>query len=1422
VNRRSPNKTAVILTVVALLLAGGAQAIVRTHVPIGAAGLVLAMLLMAFTRTQEEATFDDEPYLDHEWPASAFWVFAAAGLLCCFASGVAVFLYASPFTTHVLWGAGLVLLLGSTFWTRRRDQRSDWRDSGQLIILLALLGLSAVLFGWQLTTMPPEVHGDDAEVGLDAIRILQQEPFNLFRSGWFGLPQFHAAPTALGLKIFGIDLVGLRATSAILGAGTVLALFALARRLWGLEVAVLSSLLLVSQRFFVHLSRTGYHYIDTPFLAVLAAWLFVRVWQDGKLGSAIWCGIVLGLGVQTYFASRLVPVLLTLTFLLWFLGDWRKRSWRDVACFGLIGLIGIATAAPAIGYFSHHLDELWGRTAETSVFSAAAREHLSYGYGTNSLPKILLIQARSALGLFNVVGDNSIQYGYAKPLLEPISGVLFVLGIGLAVGSAHRERHQLVLLWILVPFVAGAVLTIDTPFFPRISGIVPFVALAAGVALHHLLATIRTTVPTPAGRRLAATVGVAVVGAIFLSNVQSYFYDYAPQHRHSPAVEISRWIVDNGEGKTTYMVGGAPRFYIHHGTIRFMTWGYDTRDIVDLDPYLEKETLDPNTSIFVVMPAGYELIPKLIAAVGPLRIDEQRNIHGQIAFYAAVPQAAADRKESLAPSLARKHDNWRFDSWLRLGRKILVGMAVVTGLAAALLLLRGVVWPFAASRYRRWRPRRTIASADDRRRTLTEAWPGPPTWVTVVGFVVIVLLASTLRTVHLDQLPAGFYCDEAGLGYNATSILRTGYDETGTYLPLYVWSFGVSYKNPVFIYSSMLPLAVLGPTERAVRLTAAGYGIATVIALFFLGRAIGGSWLGLLAALLLAVCPWHIHFSRIGFELITEPFFFIVGLTFLAYFLRGRRSLTAAAFFFALTVYTYVPAKLFVPLFLAGVLFVHGSTLRRRWRETALALCVFAIILLPVGIFDWTHRQQSSSYFQRTTILERDEPPLEIARTFLANYATFFSPTFLLYKGGDRILRHSVADHGQLYPLFGPLLLVGLGVLLTRRDPSAGLPLLWLAAYPVAPALMNEIPSASRGLIGAAAFCLIAAVGAAALVWLPSRLFRRRSLRLGAQALTVAAGMLLLAWQTKQYWTLYSVEYSQYAAKEYTGFQFGQRQVAEYFIQHYDEYDELILTQRRSNQADIFLRFYDGLAQPARSGIMPPFEHRERMRVGWPDALEQYREGRRLLFAARADEVALFENPEIKERIIAPDGSAAFVLVAANSVKGFIHTWQVIGPFEPGEQRTPPDFDPAAPGSGRGQRRWQTYDKPVVSVGLNDFFSIDRDNACAWAVNVAQVESEREVRVWAGFDDRGEVWINGKRLPLRNSEYADEWLADSRTSPARLRAGRNTVAVRTCEDTGDWRFYFRIAAPDGHPLTDIRWEYTSDRPPLEERALEPG
>ena len=201
----------------------------------------------------------------------------------------------------------------------------------------------------------------------------------------------------------------------MLGIGSVLLLFAVARRLWSLEVALLAGLLLAGQRFFIHLSRAGYHYIDTPFVSLLAVWLFLRLWQDGRLGAAVWCGIVLGLGIQTYYASRLVPVLLGAHLAGLAAGTPRReRRARLRRARRHRHRRALAVAAPMFGYFAHDWADVLGAHARHQrVQRRASRQHLAYGYSTDNLGRDPRDPAaRGAVSLFNVTAR---QLGAVRP-----------------------------------------------------------------------------------------------------------------------------------------------------------------------------------------------------------------------------------------------------------------------------------------------------------------------------------------------------------------------------------------------------------------------------------------------------------------------------------------------------------------------------------------------------------------------------------------------------------------------------------------------------------------------------------------------------------------------------------------------------------------------------------------------------------------------------------------------------------------------------------------------------------------------------------------------------------------------------------------------------------------------------------------------
>ena len=83
--------------------------------------------------------------------------------------------------------------------------------------------------------------------------------------------------------------------------------------------------------------------------------------------------------------------------------------------------------------------------------------------------------------------------------------------------------------------------------------------------------------------------------------------------------------------------------------------------------------------------------------------------------------------------------------------------------------------------------------------------------------IIILSLSFILRIYQINSNPPGLTWDEASLGYNAYSILKTGKDEYGSFLPITLKSFG-DYKPAVYAYLSLPFIAVLGLNELAVRL----------------------------------------------------------------------------------------------------------------------------------------------------------------------------------------------------------------------------------------------------------------------------------------------------------------------------------------------------------------------------------------------------------------------------------------------------------------------------------------------------------------------------------------------------------------------------------------------------------------------------
>jgi hypothetical protein len=87
-----------------------------------------------------------------------------------------------------------------------------------------------------------------------------------------------------------------------------------------------------------------------------------------------------------------------------------------------------------------------------------------------------------------------------------------------------------------------------------------------------------------------------------------------------------------------------------------------------------------------------------------------------------------------------------------------------------------------------------------------------------------------LRVVRLGSVPPALAPDEACDGYDAYSILATGRDHHGNFVPLVMQGFD-DYRMPLFEYSLVPLIAIFGLKPAVVRLRVALWGIVDLVAI---------------------------------------------------------------------------------------------------------------------------------------------------------------------------------------------------------------------------------------------------------------------------------------------------------------------------------------------------------------------------------------------------------------------------------------------------------------------------------------------------------------------------------------------------------------------------------------------------------------
>lgn len=382
-----------------------------------------------------------------------------------------------------------------------------------------------------------------------------------------------------------------------------------------------------------------------------------------------------------------------------------------------------------------------------------------------------------------------------------------------------------------------------------------------------------------------------------------------------------------------------------------------------------------------------------------------------------------------------------------------------------------------------------------------------PNWRWFLAVVITFSLAIFLRFYLLGQVPVSLYWDETAILVDARSIAATGQDIHGNaWLQAIFPSYG-DYKLPVYIWLASLSVKLLGASELTVRLPSAVAGLLTMIVggliaweLFSPAKKSAKQWLFVITALVIAIAPWSVMFSRTGFE-------GHVGQLLLALSIWGALKMKShwfwgvvAALVGGLATYTYFSIRFVWPVVfvLVSLLFTSKKGWRRFVTGLILPLLIYAMTLWPMSqsplypasnqfrlsatsvlnVADWAIISNEYKLQAGNTLIDKliYHPSVLMARELWRNYADNLSADFL-FLSGDPNLRHGTGRHGLfLWPFLLPFI-YGWYTLFPKHWKQ-GLLLLgwWLIAF--LPASVPETtPHALRSLNALVPLALVIAWG---------------------------------------------------------------------------------------------------------------------------------------------------------------------------------------------------------------------------------------------------------------------------------------------------------------------------------------------------------
>jgi hypothetical protein len=380
---------------------------------------------------------------------------------------------------------------------------------------------------YRLDQVPFEMISDHAEKLLDVNDVLggASPIFFVRNTGREGFQLYLSVFVALVFKT-GISFITLKIGTALMGVVTAIFMYFLGKEVGNRWVGLFAFILCGIGYWPNVISRIGLRFTLYPAFTAPALYFFFKGMRRKRLSDIVLAGIFIGIGLQGYTPYRMVPALIIVGVILYFIHIWKttKQEFAITALF-IAGLAALIMVLPLLRYILDRPEMFAYRTLTRVGTVEQALPGPAWQIFLNNfwLATIMPFYRNGTIWVHSIP---------SRPALDVVGGALYLLG--LLVCTLRYIRHRdwripfliLAVPFLMLPSIFSLAFPDENPCLNRTAGALVPIFLIAAIGLDTFLQNIKKQTDGRYGSVVSACVGVFILVISIVQNYSLVFDEY--------------------------------------------------------------------------------------------------------------------------------------------------------------------------------------------------------------------------------------------------------------------------------------------------------------------------------------------------------------------------------------------------------------------------------------------------------------------------------------------------------------------------------------------------------------------------------------------------------------------------------------------------------------------------------------------------------------------------------------------------------------------------------------------------------------------------------------------------------------------------------------------------------------------------------